>query len=259
MRAIPFALAVLVGAGISDARADVRLDYHATSDDAPLTRLEISGPLMRSDSGEQSVIVDTAKNEFLTIDRANKEFTRIDIAEMEKLAGAASAAMQQAQAMLKNLPPEQREMIEERMGGHLPGMAPKTKVTMTATGKHDTVAGHPCKVFAMQVNGSHDQDVCLASANEIGLGATDQKTLHDAFAFFKRMAQKFSAGTSGIDLPFDQLGEGLVPVKLVVYDNGKTESTSALKSIGTVPLPASDFMPPSGFREKKMDLKHLGG
>ncbi|MGA9422806.1 MAG: hypothetical protein WBW61_10625, partial [Rhodanobacteraceae bacterium] len=188
MRAIALAFLLPVAAGFSVARADVRLDYASSSSDAPLTRLEIAGARMRSDSGNDSVIVDTARDEFVSIDRAAREYTRIDAAQLEKLADAASAAMQQAQAMLKNLPPDQRKLIEERMGGHLPGTAPRTKVTMSTTGTHETIAGYTCEVFAMRVNGSHDQDLCLANATDVGLSAADQKALHDAFAYFKRMA-----------------------------------------------------------------------
>ncbi|MGA8277849.1 MAG: DUF4412 domain-containing protein [Rhodanobacteraceae bacterium] len=259
MRAIASALLLLFAAGFSTARADVRLDYAASSDDAPLTRLEIAGTRMRSDSGDNSVIVDTARNEFVTIDRDRKEYTRIDSAQMEKLAGAASAAMQQAQAMLKNLPPDQRKMIEERMGGHLPGTATRTKVIMSSTGKHETVDGHDCEVFAIAVNGSHDQDLCLANAAEVGLNPADQKSLHDAFAYFKRMAEKLSAGVGQIDLPFDRIGNGRVPIKIVVYDHGKPDAISELKSVQTSAVPASDFVPPAGYREKKLDLHGLGG
>ncbi|HET6545119.1 MAG TPA: DUF4412 domain-containing protein [Rhodanobacteraceae bacterium] len=259
MRVLPFTLSLLAGAVFSVAHADVRLDYKASSKDAPLTRLEIAGSRMRSDSGGNTVVVDTANDEFLTIDRSAKEYTRIDAAQLEKLAGAASAAMQQVQAMLQNLPPDQRKMIEDRMGGRLPGAAAKTKVAMTPTGRHERIAGHDCEVYAMTFNGSHDQDLCLANAAEVGLDAADRKALHDAFAYFKRMAEKLSAGGSQLDLPFDQIGGDRVPIKVVVYDDGKPGATSQLESVRTDAIPASDFQPPAGFREKAVDLPGLGG
>jgi hypothetical protein len=256
MRTVPFASLLLLALAGSTAQADVRLDYTTQGADSPLSRLEIAGHLMRSDSGGNSVIVDTRRNEFVAIDHEQKQYTRIDAARMEKLAGAASAAMQQARSLLDSLPPDQRKALEERLGGHMPG-ATATRVTMDPTGKHETVAGHDCEVYAMSVNGSHDQDLCLADAGEVGLGAADREALHDAFAYFKRMAEKFSAGTGQVELPFDEMANGRVPLKIVVYDGGKVQSSSELKSVATTALPAGDFVPPAGYTEQAPDLPGL--
>jgi len=255
MRAACLSLIALATAGI--AHADVRLNFAANGKGSQMSRFEVTNGRMRTDTPDASVVVDVEHNEMITIDHDRKQFTRIDGAQMERMAGAVSGAMAQAQAALANLPPEQRAMIEERMGGHMPGAA-KINVRMTATGKHEKVAGYDCEMFSTFVDDEHQSDICLASAEAVGLSASDRQTLQGAFSYFKRMAEKMSAGLGNMSLPFDKIGADRVPVKMVEYGSGKAGTVTTLASVDKGALPASDFAPPAGYREHPLDIPNIG-
>src|ERR1700755_792264 len=115
--------------------------------------------------------------------------------DMQKLADTVGTAMATANAALANLPPEQRAMIEQRMGGKMPGMgSAKVDVSITPTGASEHVGSFNCQVYRSVINGKHLEDICLADVGSAGISGADQATFRRAFEEMKRMTEKMSQG-----------------------------------------------------------------
>jgi len=248
--ALALALACLTPA----AWADFRADYESSGGqgtDHSMSRFEVSGDHMRIDAGTVSMLFDVGNGRMIMLMHDKHEYM-----DMAKVAEAAGAAMQQANAALANLPPEQRAMIEQRMHSAMGGVGQKLAVRIAPTGVSDRVGGWSCQVYRTDVGDSHSSDMCLADSNEAGISAADRATVHRSFDQIKTMTEKMTAGM--VRPPINELPEGKFPVRITHFeDNGKAQ-TVVLKGITTSVSPA-DFGIPAGYSEKQIDMHGPAG
>jgi hypothetical protein len=125
-------------------------------------------------------------------------------ARMQKEMAPQMAKMRE---QLKNMPPEQRAMIEQRMGGMANFGAmetkPVSKVTTVERGT-DKVAGFKCQRFDVMNDDTQVADVCLATKADAGMSKDDFATVSTATKFMRDMAastQKMSAGMGAPQMP----------------------------------------------------------
>jgi len=104
---------------------------------------------------------------------------------------------------LKHLPPEQRAMIEQQMGGMANLGAAETKpaepIELVKRGS-DKVAGFKCQVYEAMQGKEKLSEVCLATAADAGVSKADFATLSAMMGFMREMAssaQKLSARFGG--------------------------------------------------------------
>ncbi len=155
-----------------------------------MSRLELGGDKLRMDANNISTLMDAGSGKMIVLMHDKRQYM-----DMQKMIETAGAAMATANAALANLPPEQRAMIEQRMGGKIPGMGgAKVDVSVTPTGTREHVGKYNCEVYRTQVNGEHHEDVCLANVAEAGISGADQATLRRAFDEMKAMTEKVANG-----------------------------------------------------------------
>jgi Domain of unknown function (DUF4412) len=250
-RRIAVALALASSFSLN-AWADFRVDFEAKAQgDVPaLSRIELSGEHMRVDAGTMSTLFDTGSGRMLVVQNDKHQYL-----DVQKAAETAGAAMAKASAALANLPPDQRAMIEQRMGGHMPGAGgAKVVATFTPTGASDRVGGYSCQIFRTEIDGRHVSDACVANASDAGISAADQATLRKAFEQIKAMTEKMSAGM--FKSPVDQMPTDKFPVRIVQFDaSGKQTQVVQIKSVTTSTVAGSDFAIPAGYTEQ--DLSSL--
>jgi hypothetical protein len=229
--------------------ADFRADYEVSGQgNVPaLSRIEVGGKHMRTDAGNVSTLFDVDSGRLLLVEHDKHQYM-----DLAKVADTAGAAMAQANAALANLPPEQRAMIQQRMGA-LGNAAAKVDVQVTPTGASDRVAGYACQVYRTDVNGRHSSDACLADVDAAGISGADRATLRSAFQQLKVMSKKMSAGM--FKSPLNEMPADKFPVRIVMYgdDTGKTQ-TVQLKSIASSGADATDFAVPAGYSEKEVAM-----
>ncbi len=126
---------------------------------------------------------------------------------------------------LKNLPPEQRAMIEQRMGGMANFGAmeskPPVKVTTVKRGS-DKIAGFKCQRYDVLNDQQQVADVCVASEPDAGMSKADFSTVNSAMKFMRDMAeraQKLSVGMGGPQMSMGDV-DG-VPVAAKDLQNGR--------------------------------------
>ncbi len=247
--AFSVAVALLGIVGSSTAQADFRADFNAVKGtrDHDLTRIELGGQHMRTDAGQVSMLFDVSSGKMLMLQHGKKQYM-----DMAQVAQAANSGMARARQALANLPPEQRAMIEKRLGNRMPGMlGGNVDVKVTPTGKRERVGKYACAIYRTTVNGRQIQDACLADAGNVGISKADQATLRHAFEQLKELMNKMSAGLARS--PLSGMPTGKFPVEITQYDSrGRMKSEVRLQQVSRSAVPASDFRIPTGYTERKM-------
>lgn len=234
-QSIVLSVAILGCAASASAFADFRADFVSVKGDSDraLTRIELSGARLRVDTGTGSILIDTGKGSAIMLMNEKREY--MDMGQMA----------QSMNAMLANVPPQMREMMQQRMAAHGGGT-----VSYAPTGQTSDVGGRACEVYAAAVNGRHVSDACLASVAATGISGADEATLRRAFEQMKAMASKASAGM--VRTGIDAMPAGKFPVRITRYDDGKVAAISELKELSNAAVPAGDFAIPAGYSEMQM-------
>jgi hypothetical protein len=208
-------------------RADttIRLDGSRQAANAVI---QVKGNLARLASASQPayVIFDRSRNLAVYVDTTGKTYTEIDRPTLEKYAGMVSTVRRQ----LEMLPPAQRSMLEQHMGG-LPGLSrnsgmPDLGALRSVARGSRVIGGFHCELHELLNERQPVGDVCLSTAAEAGIAQADFATLMAMMDFMRE-----AAGLAG------ELTGGL------------TENTRLLLSgLRGVPVAARDFQSRQQFR-----------
>jgi len=188
------------------------------------------------------------------IDLTKKTYTEINKADLDRLRGQMDSAMSQMQAQLANLPPEQRQIVEQMMRGRggLPGAnAPQApKIQYRASGS-DKVGQWTCTKYEGYVGQQKTAEVCAVDPKEFGLTAGDFDVAKQLADFMKAMIPTASDRMFLNGTVQDQGFSG-IPVKRTSYSNGAVDSVSEIVQVRHEAIPASTFDPPAGFRKEAL-------
>jgi len=195
--------------------------------------IEVKDHMVRISTPGQSdyMLFDTKRDVAIHVSSANREYMEIDRAAMAEMAKSV-ARMQKEMApqmakmreQIKNMPPEQRAMIEQQMGGVSLGAMeakPVAKVTTVKRGS-DKIAGFKCQRYDVMNDKTPVADVCVATDADAGMSKADFSTVSSATKFMRDMAagaQKMSAGMGTPEMSMGDI-EG-VPVSTKDLRNGR--------------------------------------
>jgi len=255
---VRFSLAVAIlgclasAPAFADFRAEFAVVKGGQNAEMPgMSRMELGGDKMRMDTENVSMLMDAGSGRMTVLMHDKRQYM-----DMQKVIDTASTAMATANAALANLPPEQRAMIEQRMGGKIPGMGgAKVDVSVTPTGTRERVGSFSCEVYRTQVNGEHHEDVCLANVADAGISGADQATLRRAFDEMKAMTEKMANGM--FHSPLRSMPSDKFPVRMTRYEDNKVVQVVELKSLTNGGVSASDFAIPAGYSEADLgSMRH---
>jgi len=228
------------------AAADTKAVYASANGTESLT-FQVKGPMVRWDARELSrdqryALFDSVRGVMILVDDGRKEVTEIEPETLrrqrEQLQAQMAPMMMQLQEQLKNMRPEQRRMIEKRMGGIMqpPGGAPAMAFTTRPIGS-GKVNGIPCQRLSVLRDGKQEHEVCLATRAAAGVPAADYATMKKMFDTMRAMASGFAA----VSMPMSGDLDG-VPLEMKSDTQGTVRT---LKSLSTDTLPAAAFkLPP---------------
>ena len=249
------ALAVLALLAPAAASADTRAVYQSAKGKESLT-FAVKGPMIRWDAPEftrdkRYALYDGTRGTMILVDDGRKEYMEMTPESMrrqrERMQAQLGPMMEQLKKQMKNMPAEQRRMIEQKMSGMMKDGGPSIDFTTKAAGS-GRVNGIPCKRLAVLRDGKTVHELCLASPADAKIPAEDYKTMQKMFETMRKMASAVS--TASMPLGGDIEG---VPVEM---KNSVDGSVHTLKQISTDTLPASLFaLPPY----KKVSLGSLTG
>lgn len=201
-----------------------------------------------------NVIFNPGDEEIIMIDDSRKEVRRMTKADMDRMQGMMAGMSQKMQDALKSMPPAARKQAEEMMKKQgLGGMGnmgqPPARNTSRPLGSSDTVAGISCDMYEMSVDGKKTQEFCAADADDIEGGAELMKAVGGLAKFMEGFTQAMGGQRMG---DFIEPVDGKFPVMSRQFENGKVVSESRLVSAEKVSLSADQFMPPKGYKERKL-------
>jgi len=205
------------------------------------------------DSSGQQMSMIFLGQEFIVIDHGNHTYIVMDEAMVAEMGSQMSAAMQQMQAELARMPPEQRAMVEQMMQGQMAGVmgsgeqAPPPRVENVGTGEWQS---EPCTQYAVYEGGEKTQEICAAPLAEID-GADEAMRAFESMAKFinslsesmpEPMASSMAENPMGL---IDRI-DGF-PVRTVDFEGGEASNETTLESVVDKPLDASLFAIQEGY------------
>jgi hypothetical protein len=206
--------------------------------------------------GSAGIMFDSNHQVMTIIDDAHKTYSELTKADLDAVAAQMTGAMAQAQAAMKNLPPEQRAQMEAMMKGRgMPGAAaaapakPEYRKVGTAT-----VGKWTCDKYDGYTNGQKTHEVCTVDPKALGFAATDFQVMRDMQEFFKQF-QQFARG-AGPQPAFtfgtpEEQGFSGIPVRSVHTTNGEqvvSELTEAKRQAFT----DATFTVPSDYQKNDL-------
>ena len=209
------------------------------------------------DTGNNAVVIfDAGKQVMWMINPADKTYREMDKAQVEAMGQQMSKAMEQMQAQMANMPPEQRKMMEDMMKGKM-GMMGAAQAKPTISLKElgsEKVGAYNTTHYEMLVNGERSQEIWAAPFDQAKMTASDIKTFQDMAKFFESITRNVPTGSYSFN-NMDQL-KGF-PVKSVQYSGGKPSHEWNMVSVEQKSIDGSQFALPAGF--KKAEMPGMGG
>lgn len=155
------------------------------------------------------------------------------------------------QAMLQNMPADQRAVMEERMKAMMQ-KTQQTSVTMTNTGHGDRAGSWSCEVWQLLRDGKAVSESCIASRGSLTGGDELVDATHKAAAVATDVLSSLPAARNAAQ-QFALYGkvDGF-PVRTRQIVGGKAESEEIVTSIERQSLPADKFAIPKGFTQTTM-------
>jgi hypothetical protein len=180
------------------------------------------------------------------VDTQQRTYTRIDQA-----AAKAFFASQQGQfgALLANLPPEKRALMQARMAQ----MQQPNQVKFTDTGRSEKSGQYSCRLWQEQHDGHPYAEYCVVPTSSLPGGGELASSMHTAIATTNQLIAEIPQLAASAEhlTRLDKLN-GFPVVQRFVSASGKTEREDVLTSAETRALPADKFAIPQGFTEKPL-------
>jgi len=191
-----------------------------------------------------SIIIRLDREKIYTANHTKKTYTEMTFAEMEEFAKKLKSQMggmnAQLEEKLKNLPPDQRKMMEERMSAFMPKTGAEQKVDLKATGDQKVIGGHPCRKYSA-VRGDKEMASFWIASDIHGFDSMKK----DWLEFSKRMASL--SPMSGLADAYAKI-DGF-PMETDMTGGG----TSVVTKLDARSTPAGEFEVPSGYTKTALD------
>lgn len=159
------------------------------------------------------------------------------------------------QARLKEMPPEQRQMVEQMMrsqmgqAGQMALECGEPRIEVRRTGQQATIAGYPAVHHEVLVDGKLGSEVWIAR----GITAWrefDARKLERFAAEMAKLAGCLGQRQQRAQAAWQAAAEGYA-VRTVDRSGGVTSTTEVVKAESRA-VPAAEFQPPAGFARKTL-------
>ena len=197
------------------------------SDEVSRTVIQVKDHMARMAQAGQPghVLFDRTRNVAIYVDPVQQEYREIDQQQLDRYAEVIAMLrqqMEQLSAQMQNLPAAQRAFIEQQMGIPAGGLPDLEVLSTEARGIHD-VAGFRCQLQVLFKDQQPIGEVCLATAADAGMSASDFATLMAMMNFMRELASTTQKLVGELGENSRLLLSGLqgVPVAMRDYQNRK--------------------------------------
>ena len=221
------------------------------------SRIEITSVSSNESGG---MIYRSNKKEMIALDHTAQEYYVFDQPTMDRMAAQVRAAMEQTEAALEAMSPEERALAEQMIQGpRSRDQRAASRHRLQATGKTDKIAGYACKYYDVLQDGQRIRDICITPWSEIPEGREAAHAMMELADFFENMRKAF-AGSGGLEV-MDRQQEMFgymqeldgYPVLSRDYDaTGEVESESRLTAARSEKIGDSFFDAPASYLQRPL-------
>jgi hypothetical protein len=158
----------------------------------------------------------------------------------------------QVQEQLKNLPPDQRALIEQAMRGRggMPGArgAAPARFEYKQTGS-DKVGQWTCTKYEGYQGTQKVAEICTADAKTLGVTPADFEVAKHLAEFLQGFLPQ-AANQILVNGAQAEQGFSGIPVRRTTFVNGRADTVSEIKEVRHEAIPASAFAVPAGFTQE---------
>lgn len=216
--------------------------YYAQNGMMRIDSMDTKGDIVRMNIIRDGVIWE--------VDTRDRTFSRIDA---QSLGSTMSAQNSQLQAMMANLPPDKRAMMQARLAQM---GQPHSDSTFTDTGRSDRSAQYSCHIWQEQRHGGSSTEYCVVAASSLPDGNDLAASMKTAFETTNKILAAVPMMAAGAEhLTRLQKMNGFPVHWRYVSSSGATESEHVLTSAQSQNLPADTFAIPQGFTEKPLEQR----
>ncbi len=237
-----------------------------TSGDSGAVQAFVGGENMKmlitsSDSTDKNEMIFRGdRREMIVIHHGDKSYMLIDEAMIESIGERLSGVEEQMREALKNVPPEQRAMMEEMMKGRMPPQAAsavRSKLELRRTSESGSKNGYPCVKYEATRDGRKVRDIWVTQWDNVEGGDEAAEAFEAMAEFFVQMRDSmpnFGQDESANDNPFEHMKEmNGFPVLTYEYGtDGSVQNESLLSSSTRRSVAPEEFDPPSGYTQRQM-------
>lgn len=202
-------------------------------------------------SGKHVLLFDAVKQTFWMIDVNKQTYIELTKEDMEQARTQMDTAMSAMREQLKNLPPEQRQRVEEMMQGRgeatTPGVAP-LQYRKVGT---DQVARWTCDKYEGYQNNQKRREACTIAPEQLGLTPQDFAVVQQFADTMSRMSPMGTERMAGLPTKADATLLGF-PIRMLSLRDGQPASSWEVTDVQREVLPAAAFQVPAGFQKDSL-------
>jgi hypothetical protein len=253
--ALTAAALVLLASPLPDGSGILIVEKTTTGTTAQTSQVQIEGSRMRVESAgapgeKQTIIFDGTKQVMWIVNIDRKTYSEMTKADMDRIGGQAAGAMAQMQEQLKNMPPEQRAMVEKMMQGRgMTGMgAPPAPKTVYRPAGSDKVGKWTCTKYDGYQGSQKTAEVCTVAPDALGFTISDFDVSRQLGDFLGKLMPQNADRVFRVGRAEEQGFSG-VPVRRV-FSTGQSQTTVELTDVSRQSFPASTFEVPAGYKKE---------
>ena len=249
-------LAISVLLAAKPTQADITLKVSGSDGLNPTIQVRNGKGRMSADGMSEYLIYDSRTETITYVEPQQQQYTQVTVQELEATVQMAESMKQSVAPymdnMLAGLSAQQRERIEQRMGGIVsaPAAGKPAAIRTVPRGRH-TIAGLRCQATGIVKNGRPAAEVCMAKAASGKLSAQDFATLELFVTLSRNLAGTVSGllGDVGAQIELFAIELDGIPVAVRDIEHGKRYQVTA---VSNVVLPDAQFYGHGKYQKRAM-------
>ena len=215
--------------------------------------ISADGGKVRMDQQDDATSIIFQGDSMIVLDHNEQKYLVMDDAMLDQL----QIAMQQMQAQLAAMPPEQRAMVEQMMQGSMPGGGAQPEAPRLESLGSDSWGDYSCTRYAVFEGDDKTQEICAAPLDDIPGGEDVMGALQGMVGYMDRIIEAMPPQIGNIigDNPLGYMAEieGF-PVQGLTFEGGQMTEESTLESVTEASLDPAIFSPPANYQAQDMGL-----
>ena len=210
----------------------------------------------------QTVLIDGAAKRLDVINDREKTYMELTEEDMKRALERFQAMKPQLEEAMKNMPPEQRKLIQDKLAGMGAGLdgkpAKPPEYKFDKLGEKKNINGIPCEVYRVLEDGKPREEDCLSPWSA---GLIQKSDLEGIRKFGEEMAKSFGGAAGGQRDIFAHMDKypGIPVSRVPLEADGTRGAEEQIKSVKRGSISAAKFTVPAGYTKKAMPMGGLGG